>query len=254
MDRRQVLKTLALGAASLPLVQASALADTARTMPVVKASVPAPVSIGMPIVPGPFTLPPLGYAFDALEPYLDAQTMQIHHDKHHAAYVTNLNKAVAGRKEVEGLTVERLLRDLPTVPEDIRTAVRNHGGGHANHSLLWTSLRKDGGKAPKGELAEAVNAAFGSFAAFGDKFTAAATRVFGSGWAWLSQDAKGVVRIETTPNQDSPLTAGRVPIVGIDVWEHAYYLKFQNRRAEYIAAFANVIDWDVASARYRDRH
>ncbi len=255
MDRRQVLKTLALGAASIPLVQATALADATPTMPVVKMKDPAAAAPTSGTAPaGLFTLPPLGYAFDALEPFLDAQTMQIHHDKHHAAYVTNLNKAVTGRKEVEGWSVERLVHDLAVVPEDIRTAVRNHGGGHANHSLLWTSLKKDGAKAPMGELAKAIDGAFGSFSAFGEKFTAASMSVFGSGWAWLSKDAQGVVRIETTPNQESPLTAGRVPIVGIDVWEHAYYLKFQNRRAEYVTAFANVIDWDAASARYKDAH
>ena len=255
MDRRQVLKTLALGAASIPLVQATALADVSPSMPVVKVKDPAAAAPVAPAAPtGPFTLPPLGYAFDALEPFLDAQTMQIHHDKHHAAYVTNLNKAVTGRPEVEGWPVERLMHDLAVVPEDIRTAVRNHGGGHANHSLLWKSLKKDGAKAPKGELSEAINAAFGSFAAFGEKFTAASMSVFGSGWAWLSKDAQGIVRIETTPNQESPLTAGRVPIVGIDVWEHAYYLKFQNRRAEYVTAFASVIDWDAAAARYKDTH
>ena len=252
MDRRQVLKTLALGAAALPLAQATTFADAAPTMPVVKATAPTTPAPVAPAPAGPFTLPALGYAIDALEPHLDAQTMQIHHDKHHAAYVNNLNKAVAGRKEVEGWSVERLIRDLALVPEDIRGAVRNHGGGHANHSLLWTSLKKDGGKAPTAELSKAIDTAFGSFAAFGEKFTAASMSVFGSGWAWLSKDATGLVRIETTPNQESPLTAGRVPIVGIDVWEHAYYLKFQNRRVEYAAAFANVIDWDAASARYTD--
>jgi superoxide dismutase, Fe-Mn family len=250
MNRRQVLRTLAVGAASIPLVQGGALASLSPAAP--SPADPAPGAAPAAAPTGPFTLPPLGYAFDALEPHLDAQTMQIHHDKHHAAYVANLNKAVAGHKEVEGWNVEQLVRDLAKVPEEIRTAVRNQGGGHANHSLLWTSLKKDGGKAPAGELAKAVDAAFGSFGGFGDKFTAAAMSVFGSGWAWLSADAKGVVRIETTPNQDSPLTAGRTPIAGIDVWEHAYYLKFQNRRAEYVAAFANVIDWDAASARYRD--
>ncbi|MEQ1831733.1 MAG: superoxide dismutase [Candidatus Eisenbacteria bacterium] len=202
---------------------------------------------------GPFSLPPLGYAVDALEPFLDAATMTIHHDKHHAAYVTNLNKAVAGRKEVEGVTLEQLLRDLAKVPDDIRTAVRNHGGGHANHSLLWTSLKKDAAKAPIGELAKAIDTAFGSFSAFHDKFNAAAMSVFGSGWAWLSADAAGKVQVETTPNQDTPITAGRTPLLGLDVWEHAYYLKFQNRRVEYVTAFASVVDWDVISARYRER-
>jgi Fe-Mn family superoxide dismutase len=249
MDRRTAVKTLALGAVVLPFVQRAAHAggDPQPAAPTPTAP-PAP-----PTAPaGAFALPPLGYAFDALEPHLDAQTMQLHHDKHHAAYVTNLNKAVAGRKEVDGWTVERLLRDLDRVPEDIRTAVRNHGGGHANHSLLWASLKKDGAKRPAAELAKAIDAAFGSFSACGDKLALAAAAVFGSGWAWLSADGKGAVRVESTANQDSPLTAGRVPLFGIDVWEHAYYLKYQNRRADYIAAIGNVIDWDVVSARYRE--
>ena len=171
----------------------------------------------------------------------------------HASYVTNLNKAVAGRKEVAGQTLEQMLHDLTKVPDDIRMAVRNHGGGHANHSLLWTSLKQGAAKAPTGELAKAIDTAFGSFSAFNDRFSAAAMSVFGSGWAWLSADAAGKVRVETTPNQDTPITAWRTPLLGIDVWEHAYYLKFQNRRVEYVTAFANVVDWDVVSARYRDR-
>ncbi len=249
MDRRQVLKTLALGAASIPLVQAVSRADGAVAAPV---AAPAAAAAAPPAPSGPFTLPALGYAFDALEPHLDAETLQIHHDKHHAAYVNNLNKAVAGRKEVEGWTLEQLVRDLAQVPDEIRTAVRNHGGGHANHSLLWTSLKKDGGKQPAGELAKAIDTAFGTIDGFKSKFDAAAAGVFGSGWAWLTTDENGVVRVEATPNQESPLTAGRVPLLGLDVWEHAYYLKFQNRRPEYIAAFANVVDWDAVSARYRD--
>jgi len=251
MNRRQVLRTLAIGAASIPLAHRAALSN-----PPIGGALPPdprPPGGGAAAGPaGPFAVPPLGYAFDALEPDLDAQTMQIHHDKHHAAYVTNLNKAVAGRAEVAGWTLDRLLRELDRVPADIRTAVQNHGGGHANHSMLWTSLKKGGGKVPAGELARAVDAAFGSFAAFQDKFAAAAQGVFGSGWAWLSTDAKGVVSIEKSANQDSPLTLGRTPLLGIDVWEHAYYLKFQNRRADYVAAFANVVDWDAVSARYRD--
>jgi len=244
MDRRQAIQTLALAAAALPLGSrgAFAFAEAPAAKPVVVAPPPA----------GPFTLPALGYAFDALEPHLDAQTMQIHHDKHHAAYVANLNKAVAGRPEVEGWSLERLLRDLAQVPEDIRTAVRNHGGGHANHSLFWTQLRTSGAKKPAGELASAMDSAFGSFEAFRAKFDAAAGSVFGSGWAWLVADAKGAVRIVTTPNQDSPLTSGDAPLLGLDVWEHAYYLKYQNRRADYVTAFASVVDWDTVSARYGD--
>lgn len=244
MDRRHALKTLALGVTALTLPHGA---------PLLAAETPAAAKPAAPAPTGPFTLPPLGYAVDALEPFLDAQTMTIHHDKHHAAYVSNLNKAVAGRKEVEGQTLEHMLRDLAKVPDDIRTPVRNHGGGHANHSLLWTSLRKDAAKTPSGELAKAIDTAFGSFSAFNDKFNAAAMSVFGSGWAWLSVDAAGKVRVETTPNQDTPITAWRAPLLGIDVWEHAYYLKFQNRRVEYVTAFASVVDWDVVSARYRDR-
>jgi len=246
MNRRHVLKTLALGAASLPLARGAALAAA------VPASAPVPVPAAAAPPAGPFQLPPLGYAFDALEPHLDARTMEIHHGKHHAAYVQNLNKAVAGRKEVEGWPLDRLLRELAAVPEDIRAAVRNHGGGHANHSLLWTTLRREAARRPSGRLAPAIDTAFGSFAGFVERFHAAAGGVFGSGWAWLTADAQGALRVETTPNQDSPLTAGRAPLLGIDVWEHAYYLKFQNRRAEYLAAFDAVIDWDVVTARYGD--
>jgi len=240
MERRQVLQTFALAAATLPLSSLDAFAQGAA--PAAAPAAPA----------GPFSLSPLPYAFDALEPHFDAQTMQIHHGKHHAAYVANLNKAVMGRKEVEGWSLERLLRELPSVPEDIRTVVRNHGGGHANHTLFWTELRRGGTKLPTGELAGAIDSAFGSFDGFRSKFDAAAGSVFGSGWAWLVADAKGAVRITTTPNQDSPLTSGDHPLLGIDVWEHAYYLKYQNRRAEYLAAFHQVLDWDAVSARYRE--
>jgi Fe-Mn family superoxide dismutase len=252
MNRRQVLRSLVVGAASIPLVKSDALAGLTAD-----ATVPtgAPVAAPAPAAPaptGPFTLPALPYAYDALEPHLDAQTMQIHHDKHHAAYVANLNKAVAGHPDLASAPVERLLRDLGKVPDDIRTAVRNQGGGHANHTLLWASLKKDAAHAPSGELAKAIDAAFGSFSAFGEQWTKAALGVFGSGWAWLSMAPDGAVRIEASPNQDSPLTAGRVPLAGIDVWEHAYYLKYQNKRADYVAAFQNVVDWDAVSARYRD--
>jgi len=251
MNRRQVIRSLVVGAATLPLVRSDALANLAAPH-APDAAPPAGAPAAPPAPAGPFTLPPLPYAYDALEPHLDAATMQLHHDKHHAAYVANLNKAVAGHKDLDGWTVERLLRELDHVPEDIRTAVRNQGGGHANHTLLWTSLKKDGKHAPVGELAKAIDASFGSFTAFAEQWTKAALGVFGSGWAWLSAAADGTVRLESSPNQDSPLTAGRVPLAGIDVWEHAYYLKYQNRRADYVAAFQNVVDWDVVSARYRD--
>lgn len=200
--------------------------------------------------PGPFTLPPLPYSFDALEPHLDAQTMQIHHDKHHAAYVTKLNEALVGKPDLAKKSVEDLVRELGRVPEDIRTAVRNHGGGHANHSLFWTSLSKDGGKAPAGDLAKAIDASFGNFDGLKEKLAKAAAGVFGSGWAWLTIGTGHVLQVESTPNQDSPLTAGRVPLLGIDVWEHAYYLKYQNKRADYVAALFNVIDWTVVADRH----
>ena len=201
--------------------------------------------------PGAFTLAPLGYAFDALEPYIDAQTMQIHHDKHHAAYVANLNKAIAGVPSLAGKTVESLLSDLDAVPEAVRTAVRNQGGGHANHTLFWPQLRKNNGRGPSGELAKAIDGTFGGFDEFQRKFTEAATKQFGSGWAWLTISTNKQLAIESTPNQDTPLSKGRTPLLGIDVWEHAYYLKYQNRRPDYIAAFYHVIDWDIVADRFR---
>ena len=201
---------------------------------------------------GPFKLPPLPYATDALEPSIDARTMEIHHDKHHAAYVNNLNKAVAGTPEVAGKSIEDIIKNLNAVPESIRTAARNNGGGHYNHSLFWQMMSKSGGGAPKGDIGRAIDAKFGSYDKFKEEFAKAATTVFGSGWAWLTLDGDAL-RIEQTPNQDSPLTQGRTPLLGIDVWEHAYYLKYQNRRPEYIAAFFNVIDWDFVNSRYTKR-
>jgi len=204
-----------------------------------------------PAPSGPFTLPPLPYAFDALEPYVDAKTMEIHHDKHHQAYVTNLNKAIAAHPELGGQPVEALVKNLATVPEDIRTAVRNNGGGHANHSHFWKTLGKKQGDAPGGELGKALSQKFGSYASFREQLTKIALGVFGSGWAWLSLDANKQLLIESTPNQDSPLTAGHQPMFGTDVWEHAYYLRYQNKRADYVAAFYNVINWDAVNERYR---
>ena len=197
----------------------------------------------------PFTLPALPYALDALEPSIDARTMEIHHGKHHAAYVSNLNKAVAGVPELAGKPLEEILRRLDAVPESIRTTVRNNGGGHYNHSLFWQSMKKGGGGAPKGALAKAIDARFGSYDKLKEELARAATTVFGSGWAWLTLDG-GQLRIEQTANQDTPLSSGRTPLLGIDVWEHAYYLKYQNRRADYVAAFFNVIDWDFVGSRY----
>ncbi len=196
-----------------------------------------------------YELPSLPYAQDALEPYIDAQTMGIHHGKHHAAYVANVNAAIAGHADLEGKSVEDLVSDLDAVPEDIRGAVRNNGGGHANHSLFWSVMAPGKGGAPSGDLAAAIDAAFGGFDAFKDTFTKAGMTRFGSGWAWLLADG-GAVSVTSTPNQDSPLMEGKTPILGLDVWEHAYYLNYQNRRPDYIAAFWNVVDWDAVAERF----
>lgn len=187
-------------------------------------------------------LPPLPYAYDALEPYIDTQTMQIHHTKHHQAYVDNLNKALTG-SEVASWPLEQLIRNLHQVPEAIRTQVRNHGGGHLNHSLFWNMLTPNAPATPEGDLAQAINATFGSFESFKEKFTAASLALFGSGWAWLVLNPSKSLEISTTPNQDNPLTNNLTPILGLDLWEHAYYLKHQNRRADYIGAFFHVINW-----------
>jgi len=186
---------------------------------------------------GPYSLPPLPYEYDALEPYIDVETMHLHHDKHHAAYVKNLNTALASAPDLAKLSVEDLIRQLDRVPPNIRTTVRNNGGGHANHSFFWHNMQKNAPDQPTGELARSIDAKFGSFANFQDQFTKAALSVFGSGWAWLSLNEKRELNIETTPNQDSPWMSGRSPLLGIDVWEHAYYLKYQNRRADYVNAF-----------------
>ncbi|BCW94125.1 MAG: superoxide dismutase [Acidobacteriota bacterium] len=195
-------------------------------------------------------LPPLPYAYDALEPYIDTQTMQIHHTKHHQAYVDNLNKAVTG-SPVESWSLEELIAKLSQVPEAIRTAVRNHGGGHLNHSLFWQMMAPNAGGTPQGELAQAIANAFGSFESFKEKFTAAAMGRFGSGWAWLVVKPSGALDVYSTANQDSPLTDGDRPILGVDVWEHAYYLKYQNRRNEYVQAWWNVVNWNFVSELLR---
>ena len=197
-----------------------------------------------------FTLPPLPYAPDALEPYIDKMTMEIHHDKHHNAYVTNLNKALESAPDLADKSLEELLaNNCAIVPESIRTAVRNNGGGHANHSMFWTILAPNSGAAPSGELADAINAAFGTFDAFKEKFNAAATTRFGSGWAWLLKSG-GKLEVTSTANQDSPIMEGKGIVMGLDVWEHAYYLKYQNRRPEYIGAWWNVVNWAEVGARF----
>ncbi len=198
----------------------------------------------------PFTLPALPYAPDALEPHIDKQTMEIHHGKHHQAYITNLNKALESAPELAGKTVEELLANhLAIVPEGIKTAVRNNGGGHANHSLFWTILGPNAGGAPVGNLASAINGAFGSFDTFKEKFAAAGATRFGSGWAWLLKTGSGV-EITSSANQDSPIMEGKLPVIGLDVWEHAYYLKYQNRRPDYIGAWWNVVNWAEAEKRF----
>jgi len=196
-----------------------------------------------------FELPQLPYAYDALEPHIDKETMNIHHTKHHNTYVTNLNNALAGHDDLLSKSVEELIANLDAVPESARTAVRNNGGGHANHSLFWELLSENGGGNPSGELAEAIDAKFGSFDAFKEEFAKAATTRFGSGWAWLAV-SNGELEVTSTPNQDSPLMDGNTPLLGLDVWEHAYYLNYQNRRPDYIGAFWNVVNWDEVSKRY----
>ncbi|WP_144511097.1 superoxide dismutase [Bacillus sp. FJAT-22090] len=196
-----------------------------------------------------YELPQLPYAYDALEPHIDKETMNIHHTKHHNTYVTNLNNAVAGKADLESKSVEELIADLDALPEDIKTAVRNNGGGHANHSLFWQLLSPNGGGNPTGELAAAIDAKFGSFDAFKEEFAKAATTRFGSGWAWLSL-ANGELEISSTANQDSPIMEGKTPLLGLDVWEHAYYLNYQNRRPDYIGSFWNVVNWDEVAKRY----
>ena len=234
MTRRDALQKTALAAGAL-----------------VVATVPAPLQVqGAAQAPaGPFKLPPLPYGFDALEPHIDARTMEIHHDRHHQTYVTNLNKAIAGQATWEAKGIEAIVRQIDDVPESIRTAVRNSGGGHYNHTLFWQMMKKNGGGQPKGDLAKAVDKAFGGFDKFKEEFSGAAAKVFGSGWAWLIVEGKQL-KVVSTPNQDTPVMKGHQPLLGIDVWEHAYYLKYQNKRADYVTAFFNVINWDYVADRY----
>jgi superoxide dismutase, Fe-Mn family len=195
------------------------------------------------------TLPPLPYAFDALEPHIDAQTMQIHHGKHHQAYVNNLNAALEKHPDLQSKTVEELLKNINTVPEDIRTAVRNNGGGHVNHTMFWEIMGPNGGGTPTGAIGDAIAAKFGGFDNFKEQLAKAGIARFGSGWAWLNDVGGGNLVIESTANQDSPLMEGKKPILGVDVWEHAYYLKYQDRRPDYIAAWWNVVNWDAVNKR-----
>ncbi len=233
ISRREFLKTTGLAAPALALAPGMAFAAD------------SPVATHAVSV-----LPPLPYAPDSLEPFLDAQTMTIHHDKHHQAYVTNLVNAIGKDPKLSAMSVEELVTNLDAVPADVRTAVRNQGGGHANHSLFWPSLKKNNGAVPKAELGAAIDKNFSNYAGFQAQFTKAATGVFGSGWAWLVLESGGGLKVISLPNQDSPLSQGLKPLFGIDVWEHAYYLKYQNRRPEYIQAFYNVINWDFVTERY----
>ncbi len=200
----------------------------------------------------PYSVPPLPYDYAALAPHIDEQTMRIHHDKHHAAYVNNLNAALEKYPELQGKPIEQLIADLNAIPEDIRTAVRNNGGGHANHSFFWTIMGANAGGAPTGRIAEAINAKFGSFDAFKEAFAKAGTTRFGSGWAWLIKSGDGV-EVTSTANQDSPLMEGKTPLLGIDVWEHAYYLKYQNNRGGYVDAWWAVVNWKTAGERFAQK-
>ncbi|GAP12017.1 superoxide dismutase [Bellilinea caldifistulae] len=198
-----------------------------------------------------FELPPLKYAFNALEPAIDARTMEIHHDKHHGAYVTNLNKALESAPEWFDHPIEEILRRINEVPENIRTAVRNNGGGHLNHTLFWDWIAPGGSKTPVGEIAKAIDATFGSYDAFVEKFSNAAVTRFGSGWAWLVLDGEKKLQVYSTANQDSPYMDGHIPLLGLDVWEHAYYLHYQNRRPDYVKAFWTIVNWDFVESRYQ---
>jgi superoxide dismutase, Fe-Mn family len=197
-----------------------------------------------------FEVPPLPYAYNALEPHVDEMTMRIHHDKHHGAYVSNANAALEKHSNLQGKTIEEILADISKVPEDIRTAIRNNGGGHANHTLFWQVMAPNAGGQPTGAVADAIKSSFGSFDAFKEQFSKAAMGRFGSGWAWLI-DAGGKLTVESTANQDSPLMEGKKPILGLDVWEHAYYLKYQNRRADYVGAWWHVVNWEEVNKRLR---
>lgn len=234
ITRRVALKSFALTSGALALSGAASHAQTPAA--------PAPAEV--------HKLPPLGYDYDALEPFIDAETMKLHHDKHHAAYVAKLNQALEKEPSLASRGLEDLVRTVSSLPESVRNDVRNHGGGHYNHTLFWQTLKKNNGQAPSGDLAKAIEKSFSSVSAFEEQLQAAAMKVFGSGWAWLLIRDKKLV-IESTPNQDSPLSTGGYPLLGLDVWEHAYYLKYQNRRVEYLKALMQVIHWDFVADRFR---
>jgi superoxide dismutase, Fe-Mn family len=233
LNRRAFLSFLGIGA--------GALAYTSFSGKLAWAADPPPT--------GPFSVPPLPYAFNALEPHIDAQTMQIHHDKHHGAYVNNLNAAVAKYPELQGKSAEAMIRDLNSVPEAVRTTIRNNAGGDVNHTMFWEIMGPNAGGEPKGAIAKVITDTFGSFDAFKTQFNEAGSKRFGSGWVWLVRNKEGKFQVMSTPNQDSPLMEGHFPIMGNDVWEHAYYLKYQNRRPEYLTAWWNVVNWDAVNKR-----
>lgn len=235
LTRRAALKTFGVGAALVGLGLRSGRASITPAMATGAAQ--------------PFTLPPLAYAYDALEPYFDAQTMEIHHTRHHQAYINNANQALVAHPELQGSGAETLVKELSMVPASIRTTLRNNVGGHLNHTLFWRVLSPNGGGEPSGELGAAIAAEFGSFEQFKRAFTAAAMGCFGSGWAWLSLRA-GALTVHSTANQDSPLMEGATPLLGLDVWEHAYYLHYQNRRADFVSAFWRVVNWDQVAGHY----
>ena len=245
LSRRDALKTIGAGAALLGL---GAISINAVAADATQAS--ASVARSNAKTLQPFTLPLLGYGYEALEPHIDQRTMEIHHSKHHQAYITNANKALADFPDLKSDSAEDLLKNLSAVPEAIRTTVRNNVGGHVNHAFFWKIIGPKAGGSPTGELATAINKAFGSFDAFKTQFSDAAMKRFGSGWAWLSVQ-NGTLKITSTANQDSPLSENAVPVLGIDVWEHAYYLKYQNRRADYLAAFWNVVNWPEVEKNLR---
>ena len=221
-------------------------------LPPANAATPLAHQSGAPAAKDAFELAPLPYAYDALTPYVDEKTMMIHHDRHHAGYVRNLNKALAKHPELSDMSLEELIGDLDALPDDIRTAVRNNGGGHANHTLFWEVMSPDGGGEPTGAIAKAIKKEFGSFDSFKEEFAKAGATRFGSGWAWLAVTPAGKLEVMSTPNQDSPLFEGKTPVLGLDVWEHAYYLNYQNRRGDYIGNWWNVVNWDAVNAKFAD--
>ena len=249
LSRREALKTLGAGAAFLGLGMISTRAIAADTPAPPAPAVPAAAPTPEPAPAQPFTLPKLGYAFDALEPHIDAHTMEIHYTKHHQAYVTNANKALADYPDLQKLSADEILKNLATMPRKIVTALTNNVGGHVNHSFFWSVIGPNGGGAPTGELGSAITQTFGSFDKFKAEFSDVAMKRFGSGWAWLGVKS-GQLATASTGNQDSLVSHGAMPVLGLDVWEHAYYLHYQNRRADYVAAFWNVVNWTQASANY----